>query len=164
LVPLQGIALPVTLWESELLPRRVPGYNGGQLDQLCASGEVVWVGAGLDRVAIFFREDASALGRPGGAIPAPEGEAHARIRSVLGPGAEFRADFGAASGLEPAEALPALWDLVWAGEVANDAWTPLRAGRRYQTSAPPRGRPRRFSRQRAAAITATQGRWSLTDR
>ena len=27
LVPLQGLALPVSLWESELLPRRVPGYQ-----------------------------------------------------------------------------------------------------------------------------------------
>src|SRR5207302_31209 len=58
LVPLQGLSLPVSLWESEVLPRRVPGFNPGQLDQLCASGEVVWVGAGLDRVAVYFREDA----------------------------------------------------------------------------------------------------------
>ena len=48
----------------EVLPRRVPGYQPAQLDQLCASGEVVWVGAGLDRVAIYFREDAPALGPP----------------------------------------------------------------------------------------------------
>ena len=27
LVPLQGLALPVALWESEVLPRRVPGYR-----------------------------------------------------------------------------------------------------------------------------------------
>jgi ATP-dependent Lhr-like helicase len=52
LVPLQALALPVSLWESEVLPRRVPGYAPAQLDQLCASGEVVWVGAGLDRVAV----------------------------------------------------------------------------------------------------------------
>src|SRR5205085_2612059 len=42
-----------------------------------------------------------------------------------------------------------------------DAWTPLRAERRYSAPRPER-RPRRFSRQRSAAITATQGRWSLT--
>ena len=51
LIPLQALALPVALWESELLPRRVPDYRPEQLDQLCASGELVWVGAGLDRVA-----------------------------------------------------------------------------------------------------------------
>ncbi len=60
-----------------VLPRRVPGYRPELLDQLCATGEVVWVGAGLDRVAVYFREDAAALGRPGGAPP-PEGEAHDR--------------------------------------------------------------------------------------
>jgi ATP-dependent Lhr-like helicase len=163
LVPLQGLALPVTLWESEVLPRRVPGYTPGQLDQLCATGEVVWVGAGLDRVAIYFREDAPVLGPPG-AAPAPEGPAHDRIRSALARSAEFWHDLVVASELEPAEALPMLWDLVWAGEVTNDAWTPLRAGRRYQAGAPPRTRPRRFSRQRSAQVTATQGRWSLTDR
>jgi ATP-dependent Lhr-like helicase len=63
----------VSLWESEVLPRRVPGYRPELLDQLCATGEVVWVGSGLDRVALFFREDASVLGRPAGAA-APEGE------------------------------------------------------------------------------------------
>jgi ATP-dependent helicase Lhr and Lhr-like helicase len=164
LVPLQGLALPVSLWESEVLPRRVPGYNAGQLDQLCASGEVVWVGAGLDRVAVYFREDAPLLGRAGGATQPPEGAAHDRIREALGRSAEFWFDLLAATQLESGEALPALWDLVWAGEVTNDAWTPLRAGRRYQATSPPKGRPRRFSRQRAAGITATQGRWSLTGR
>ena len=68
-------SLPVSLWETEVLPRRVPGYRPELLDQLCATGEVVWVGAGLDRVALFFREDAAVLGASAGA-PAPEGEAH----------------------------------------------------------------------------------------
>jgi ATP-dependent helicase Lhr and Lhr-like helicase len=163
LVPLQGLSLPVSLWESEVLPRRVPGFNPGQLDQLCASGEVVWVGAGLDRVAVYFREDAAALGHPA-AAPRPEGEAHDEIRAALARSAEFWHDLVAATELEPEVALPALWDLVWAGEVTNDAWTPLRAGRRYQAPRRPRGRPRRFSRQRSAGITATQGRWSPADR
>jgi ATP-dependent helicase Lhr and Lhr-like helicase len=162
LVPLQGLPLPVSLWESEVLPRRVPGYAPAQLDQLCASGELVWIGAGLDRIAVFFREDAPALGRPS-AAERPEGEPHDLIREVLERGAEFWFDLLAASGLEAEEALPALWDLVWAGEVTNDAWTPLRAGRRYGVPQPER-RPRRFTRRRAQAITATQGRWSLTDR
>ncbi len=163
LVPLQGLSLPVSLWESEVLPRRVPGYQPAQLDQLCASGEVVWVGAGLDRVAIFFREDAVALGAPAG-IPPGEGEAIEAIRAALDREALFWFDLLAATGLEAEIALPALWELVWAGEVTNDAWTPLRAGRRYATQQKQRVRPRRFSRQRAANITSTQGRWSPTAR
>jgi ATP-dependent helicase Lhr and Lhr-like helicase len=160
LVPLQGLSLPVALWESDVLPRRVPGYQPAALDQLTASGEVVWVGAGLERVALYFREDASALGRPG-ALPPPEGDAHDSIRSALARGALFWFDLLAASGLEAEAALPALWDLVWAGEVTNDAWQPLRAGRRFHAPRPAK-RPRRFSRARADGITATQGRWSVT--
>jgi ATP-dependent Lhr-like helicase len=162
LVPLQGLALPVSLWESDVLPRRIPGYRPEQLDALCASGEVVWVGAGLDRVAIYFREDAPALGPPP-AADRPEREAHERLRAALGRSALFWYDLIADTGLEAEEALPALWDLVWAGEVTNDAWAPLRAGRRYQATSRSQ-RPRRFSRRRASEITATQGRWSPTAR
>jgi ATP-dependent Lhr-like helicase len=158
LVPLQGLSLPVALWEADLLPRRVPGYQAAWLDQLSASGEVVWVGAGLERVALYFREDAAALGRPG-ALPPPDGEAHGAIRQALGGGALFWYDLLAATGLEGEVALPALWDLVWAGEATNDAWQPLRASRRFQAARPEK-RPRRFSRARANTITATQGRWS----
>jgi ATP-dependent Lhr-like helicase len=154
LIPLQALALPVALWESELLPRRVPGYRPEQLDQLCASGELVWAGAGLDRVAVFFREDAALLGRPS-AAPGPEGETHDAIRAALAGGAKFWSELGVE------DALPALWDLVWAGEVTNDSWAPLRADRRYQVPQQKRHGSRRFSRARAQRPTATQGRWSL---
>jgi ATP-dependent Lhr-like helicase len=163
LVPLQGLPLPVSLWEAEVLPRRVRGYQPSQLDQLCASGEVVWAGAGLDRVALYFREDAAALGAPA-AAPPPEGEAHDRVREVLARSAEFWFDLLAAAEIDAETALPALWELVWAGEVTNDAWTPLRAGRRYATQERQRARPRRFSRHRTANVTSTQGRWSLAAR
>jgi ATP-dependent Lhr-like helicase len=159
LVPLQSLALPVALWEAEVLPRRVPGYRPEQLDALCASGELVWVGAGLDRVAVFFRDDAPILGQPS-AAPATEGEAHDAIRAALAGGAQFWDGLLGATGLEAATALPALWDLVWSGEVTNDSWSPLRAERRYQPPRPDR-RARRFSRARAHRPTATQGRWTL---
>jgi ATP-dependent Lhr-like helicase len=153
LVPLQALPLPVSLWESEVLPRRVPGYRPEQLDQLCASGELVWAGAGLDRVAVFFREDAPLLGQPAAAAR-PEEPEHDAIRAALAAGALFWSDFGSE------EHLPALWDLVWAGEVTNDAWGPLRSQGRYLVPSQKR-HGRRFSRSRAAAATSTQGRWSL---
>jgi ATP-dependent Lhr-like helicase len=162
LVPLQALALPVSLWESEVLPRRIPDYAPAQLDQLCATGEVVWVGAGLDRVAVYFREDAPVLGQVG-AADRPEGDIHDRLREALDGSALFWFDLLEETGLETDQALPTLWDLVWAGEVTNDAWQPLRAGRRYGVPKPER-RPRRFSRRRATEITATQGRWSRTER
>src|SRR4029079_11883755 len=98
LVPLQSGALPVSLWESDVLPRRVPGYRAEQLDALCASGEIVWIGAGLDRVAVFFREDAAVLGAPAGTPPA-EGKEVEAIRVALGRGAMFWTELLAATGL-----------------------------------------------------------------
>ena len=162
LVPLQSLPLPVSLWESDVLPRRVRGYNAAVLDALCATGELVWVGAGLDRVAVFFRDDASVLGAPP-AAPPPEGEEAAALRRALHASAQFWPDLLAASGLEAEEALPALWELVWAGEVTNDAWAPLRAERRYGVPRVER-RPRRFSRTRGAGAASTAGRWSLAGR
>jgi ATP-dependent Lhr-like helicase len=161
LLPLQGLSLPASLWESDVLPRRVTGFRQADLDAFCASGELVWVGAGLDRIAVYFREDAPLLGQPP-AEPPPDGEAHASIRSALrGQGAMFWRELLEATGLDGAEALTVLWDLVWAGEVTNDSWAPLRASRRYEVPRPERA-GRRFSRARARGPSPTQGRWSLT--
>src|SRR5262249_29933385 len=107
LVPLQALALPVGLWEAEVLPRRVPDYRAEQLDQLCASGELVWVGAGLDRVAVYFRDDAPVLGRPGAAA-VQETEAHEAIRAALAGGALFWDGLLGSTGLDAETALPAL--------------------------------------------------------
>jgi ATP-dependent helicase Lhr and Lhr-like helicase len=162
LVPLQALPLPVSLWESDVLPRRVPGFRPEHLDALTASGELVWVGAGADRVAVYFREDASALGQ----VPAatrPEGDDHDAVRRALERGALFWADLLEESGVSEDAALPALWELVFAGEVTNDAWTPLRAPRRFGIPSPER-RPRRFSRRRTQAVSSTAGRWSTTAR
>ena len=160
----RGCALPVSLWESEVLPRRVPGYRPEQLDQLCATGELVWVGAGLDRVAALLPR-----GRAG-ARPAAAARRRPRARRTT---RSARRSAGApssgstcsrATGLEAEAALPALWDLVWAGEVTNDAWTPLRAGRRYGAPRPERAaapllappRARRSPRRRAAGRSPTR--------
>ena len=69
LVPLQGLALTPRTWEREVLPRRVGAYSTTWMDELCASGELVWVGAGAlgrndGRVALYFREDVALLGPP----------------------------------------------------------------------------------------------------
>jgi ATP-dependent Lhr-like helicase len=162
LVPLQGLALPVSLWETEILPRRVPQYQAAYLDQICASGEVVWVGAGLDRVALYYREDAPLLGPPTAGEPL-SGPVHDALRAALARSAEFWLDLLVAAELDAADALPVLWELVWAGEVTNDAWAPLRAKRRYGVPTAER-RPRRFSRTRGSGEVATAGRWSLTSR
>ena len=85
LVPLQGLALPAEVWERDVLPRRVGAYSPAWLDQLCASGEVVWVGAGalgrrLGRVALYFRDDAEAIGPPPPRPRSPRTPEHELLR------------------------------------------------------------------------------------
>ena len=81
-------------------PADLRALDDAQLDQLCATGEIVWIGAGLDRVAVYFREDAGALGAVGGAPP-PEGEVHDAIRAALSRSAEFWSDLVAATDHRP---------------------------------------------------------------
>ena len=181
LVPLQGLALPVESWERDVIPRRTGAYSPSWMDELCASGELAWVGAGplgrSGRVALYFREDAPALGRPqlAGSAPPPAGVEHELVRAALRRGPCFFSDLLVAFD-GPAEALrEALWDLVWAGEATNDAWAPLRAprltlARGEQAGAGARGGRGSFSarsrfggrRRASGAQSQVQGRWSLT--
>jgi ATP-dependent Lhr-like helicase len=186
LVPLQGLALPAAVWERDVLPSRCGSYSSAWLDSLCASGEIVWVGAGSlardsGRVALYFREDAGILGPPtsssGAARAAPPNESeHELLRERLGAAPCFFADLLAELELSVGVLTQALWDLVWAGEATNDAWAPLRAPRlTLATHVAASGRPpvgpgrarRRFGGHslrggRFGASAQVQGRWSLT--
>jgi ATP-dependent helicase Lhr and Lhr-like helicase len=135
LVPLQGLALTPRTWEREVLPRRVGAYSTAWMDELCASGELVWIGAGAlgradGRVALYFREDVALLGPPPRRGDGPaERDALARVRARLKNTPCFFTDLLVDLEL-PAPALEeVLWDLVWAGEVTSDAFAPLRAPR-----------------------------------
>jgi ATP-dependent Lhr-like helicase len=139
LVPLQGLALPVEIWERDVLPRRIGAYSQTWLDSLCASGEVVWVGAGSigrssGRVALYFREDAPLIGAPpalrGGSASSTNVRERSEIdqlRERLAHGPAFFTDLLVELDIAGETLREALWDLVWAGEATNDAWAPLRA-------------------------------------
>ncbi len=167
LVALQGVALAPQVWERDVLPRRAGAYSPAWIDQLCASGELVWVGAGSlgrssGKVALYFREDARWLGPPNIKADRPADALHERIRERLTRGASFWADLLAEiADTEPVELQEALWDLVWTGEVTNDAFAPLRAPR-LSLAREQREHGRRFSRRRRPATPQVQGRWSLT--
>jgi ATP-dependent Lhr-like helicase len=179
LVPLQGLALPAEIWERDVLPRRTGAYSPSWLDQLCASGELVWVGAGplnrSGRVALYFREDAPLIGPPAGAEWRASGGAgasnatdtpeHELLRARLAQSPCFFADLLSELGIAAESLRETLWDLVWGGEVTNDAWAPLRAPRLALARARPERRRavRRFSSRRTGAQSQVQGRWGLTD-
>jgi ATP-dependent Lhr-like helicase len=134
---LQGVAVPASAWERLVLPARVGDYTPAYLDELCASGEVVWAGAGAipggDGWVVFAWADAAGLLLP---PPSPEFAAdhtHAAVLAALDSGQAmfFRQLADSVTGGEPGDTgervHAALWDLVWAGLVSNDTITPLRA-------------------------------------
>ena len=168
---LQGAALVASSLETDVLPMRVRGYRPTDLDELCTSGDIVWVGAGSigandGRVRLYFADQLPLLA-PSVEVPeAPTGAVHDAIRTLLAQrGASFWAQLRAAApGATEAETLAALWDLVWAGEVTNDSLTPLRAmltgGAKAGASRAARGRPRP-GRLTRIGPPAGAGRWSL---
>ncbi len=168
LVPLQGVALTPKVWEEDVLPRRLGAYSQSWLDELCTSGELVWVGAGArgrgdGRVALYFREDVRLAGPPpaNSKLERVDGAPHEAIRERLAAGPSFWLDLLADLDFPAEELHNALWDLAWSGEVTNDAFAPLRAPRLRAVPSHER-QGRRFARRRSTAGAAVQGRWSLT--
>jgi ATP-dependent Lhr-like helicase len=177
---LQGAALPASALEADVLGIRVGDYSPADLDSLCASGELVWAGAGGlgahdGRVRLVWRDQAPLL-LPDPIDPQDAGTDdphHHALRDHLGArGASFWTDLVAAVAerqlpYDDETVLAALWDLVWAGEVTNDSFGALRAkvagGTSRRASGARSRRPgpnlRRLSRLGPPAAT---GRWSLT--
>ncbi len=154
---LRGCALPASALENEILPARVVGYRPADLDALCASGQVLWLGVEPlgqveGRIMLLRPDDDALLSLPVTPVP---GELAGRVREALGRrGAIFSHDLerevrGFSHDLEET-----LWAMVWAGEIMNDTLEPLR--RRLVSLVIP---PARFANGRGNA-----GRWSLRPR
>jgi ATP-dependent Lhr-like helicase len=165
---LAGLPIPASVLERDVLPARLPGYQPRLLDELGALGEVAWVGRGSlgrddGRIVLVRpgREVLRPLGAPDGTEP-PDGPLHTAIREhLMARGASFyRELYAAARGTSDRSVLDALWDLVWAGEVTNDTFAPLRALRWKRTGSGGR-RPTRPGRLTALGPPEAAGRWSL---
>ena len=168
---LQGAPLTASMLDGDILAGRVGDYEPAALDQLLASGEVVWIGRGPlgtgdGKISLYLRDQAPLL------APAPpsavEDEAwwtsrHAAVVEWLSTrGASFwNGIYAAAGGGDPAEALDVLWDLVWGGVVTNDSLAALRA---FTGAAPSR---RQRARRKPGRVVSSAGpprgagRWSL---
>ncbi len=163
---LEGVPLPASVLERDVLPARVAGYIPRLLDELGAAGEVVWIGRGSlgrddGRVALFRRDRVDLLASAGSVDVRPSGSIHDAIRQHLQRrGASFYPQLRAADtdARNDEELLDALWDLVWAGEVTNDTFAPLRALSLPRSRSKARPRPGRLM---ALGPPRAAGRWSL---
>ncbi|CDQ46242.1 ATP-dependent helicase [Mycolicibacterium neoaurum] len=169
---LAGHPLPASAIEPLIFGQRVADYQPAMLDELLASGEVTWSGAGQiggsDGWIAFHLGETAAL-----TLAAPIDidftDTHRAILDALGHGGAFFFR-QLTDGSTGTEFKTALWDLIWAGWVTGDTFAPVRAvlaGSR-RSGAPAhrqRQRPPRLSRysltqgqQRADPMVA--GRWS----
>ncbi|WP_230492693.1 ATP-dependent helicase [Martelella alba] len=146
---LAGVVLPASLWESQILPARVPDYQPAMLDELLARDQVIWLGHGPlgdndGLVSLHLRESAGET-RPttddpgGGLADATLGQT---ILAVLADGGAYvvrqlaprvrqrvmdMAGADRAAEASPDAVAEALWALAWQGRVTSDTWSPLRA-------------------------------------
>jgi len=126
---MQGVFLPLSQWETSLFPARMQLYRKEWLDQLCAEGEIIWVGRREEgekegRVA-FFLAESKALYVP--LCQASSSEVHPQLVEILrSKGASFLTALSREMACAPSELMDLLIDLVWAGVVSNDQFSPLR--------------------------------------
>jgi ATP-dependent Lhr-like helicase len=154
IVQLEGVPLPLSDLD-RILSSRIADYRPAMLDELGASGAIVWVGQGAlspsdGKIALFRRERAHLL------IDLPTldvdlGEPHRRVLAhLVNKGASFFAELHLISGLSSTkECAEVLTDLVYAGHITNDTFQPLRA------------RERASSRRATAGGRMVGGRFSL---
>jgi ATP-dependent Lhr-like helicase len=166
---IQGVPIPASVLERQVLAVRLPGYRPGALDELCAAGEVVWAGHGAigaddGWLALYLADSALQLfPEPAEAELSPV--ASALMEALLQRGAMFFRQLADQVGsLDDHEAVLALWELVWAGRITNDTLAPLRSflagGARSRRRSPGRmGRRGRPSFPTRMGPPAAAGRW-----
>ncbi|AZS74485.1 DEAD/DEAH box helicase [Streptomyces lydicus] len=167
---LQGAPVPASALEKLVLPSRVGGYTPALLDELTATGEVLWAGAGAlpgkdGWLSLHLADSAPLLLPP--PLPLELTALHESLLTALAPGYGlfFRqlADQVRATTHPDAtdpQLADALWDLAWSGRLTNDTLAPLRAllgSGRTAGSTAHRAR-RAVPRGRYGSLTAAAGR------
>ncbi|MFD4366266.1 ATP-dependent helicase [Rhodococcus sp. NPDC058521] len=172
---LSGVPVPASALESLVLPARVADYSPAMLDELTATGEVVWSGAGRisgkDGWVRLQPADAAPFTLPGPAESDLTELQNRILECLTGGGAYFFRQLADSVDSDDDSALStALWDLVWLGHITNDTLSPLRALLSDTSRATPSHRaPRRPPRARPYRTMALPsrggpptvgGRWS----
>lgn len=152
---LAGVPIPASAVEPLVFGQRVRDYQPAMLDELLASGEVTWSGAGQigggDGWIAFHQADTAPL------TLAPPAEieftdTHRAIMDTLGRGGAYF--FRQLADNPNDELKQALWELIWAGWVTGDTFAPVRAllsGPRRSTGR--HGAPAHRQRQRAPRLS-----------
>ena len=173
---LAGARIPASALEPLVLAPRVRDYVPAMLDELLATGEVTWSGAGSISgsdgwIALHLADSAPmTLGAP---AEIEFTDVHRAILDTLAGGGAYFFRQLTASGPDEATIKAALWELIWAGWVTGDTFAPVRAmlgggpGTRKRPAPAHRGhRPPRLSRyslvnpQARPADPTVAGRWS----
>jgi len=174
---LSGCPVPASALEPLVLGSRVRDYEPSYLDELTASGEVVWAGhaalPGADGWVSLHLADQAPLTLPE-PQPFEHSDLHQAVLDALAPGGAwfFRQLATSVGATNDAALSAALWELVWAGRISNDTLTPLRALTRSGTPShrsrrpPPRLRMSSTTGGRArmparSGPPETAGRWAV---
>jgi ATP-dependent Lhr-like helicase len=165
---LAGCPVPASALEPLVLAARVRDYEPALLDELTASGEVLWAGhsalPGNDGWVSLHLADQAELTLPDLADEEPTALQQA-VLDALDPGGAwfFRQLSDRVGSTRDDELAAALWGLVWQGRVAGDTLTPLRALIRsgsttHRSRRPP---PRTGRMPVRTGPPGTAGRWAL---
>ncbi len=165
---LAGCAVPASALEPLVLAARVRDYQPAYLDELTASGEVLWAGhgslPGSDGWVSLHLADQAHLTLPE-PVDKELDELQLRVLEALRPGGAFffRQLADQVGSVSDPTLSVALWDLVWSGYVSNDTLVPLRSLVRsgtasHRTRRPP---PRTGRMPVRTGPPETAGRWSL---
>lgn len=127
---LAGVPLPASAVEPLIFGQRVRDYQPGMLDELLASGEVLWSGAGSlsaadGWVAFHLAETAPLSLAPPGELDLTDVH-HTILGALSGGGAYFFRQLSV-DGVTTESLKEALWQLIWAGYVGGDTFAPVRA-------------------------------------
>ena len=172
---LAGVRMPASAIEPLVLTPRVRDYSPAMLDELLATGEVTWSGAGSisgsDGWIALHPADSASL-----TLTAPAEidftDTHRAILETLAGGGAYFFRQLAQDGLIESALKDALWELIWAGWVTGDTFAPVRAllggtGTRKRSAPAHRARrPPRLSRysvahpQHRSSDPTVAGRWS----
>lgn len=177
---LAGVRIPASALEPLVLAPRVRDYSPAMLDELLASGEVTWSGAGSISasdgwISLHLADSAPlTLALPPNLPTEIElTDTHRVILDTLAGGGAYFFRQLTGNGHAETDLKAALWELIWAGWVTGDTFAPVRAvlgggpGSRKRSAPAHRGhRPPRLSRysvahaQVRAADPTVAGRWS----